>query len=123
MDLVAEMQKAGVKILAGTDSPAPYVFPGSGLHDELQLLVDAGLTPLEAMQSATISPAEFLHTTKDSGTIEKGKLADLILLDGSPLEDIRNTRKIRTVILRGKLLDRVNLDALVAEELRFVSSH
>jgi imidazolonepropionase-like amidohydrolase len=123
MDLVAEMQKAGVGILAGTDSPAPYVFPGSGLHDELQLLVQAGLTPREALQSATKAPAEFLHTTKDSGTSEKGKFADLVLLDLNPLEDIRNTRNIHAVILHGKLLDRAALDQLLAEAWSFASSH
>jgi MoxR-like ATPase len=123
MDIVAEMQKTGVKILAGTDSPAPYVFPGFGLHDELQLLVEAGLTPLEALQSATKSPAEFLHIEKDSGTVEKGKLADLVLLDANPLDDIRNTRKIHAVILRGKLLDRAALDALLEEEQTFAATH
>jgi len=123
MDMVAEMQKAGVKILAGTDAPAPDVFPGSGLHDELQLLVEAGLTPFAALQSATKSPAEFLHSTRDSGTVENGKFADLVLLDANPLDDIRNTRKIRAVILGGKLLDRDALIVLVAQELRFASGH
>ncbi len=122
MDLVAQMQKAGVKILAGTDAPAPYVFPGFSVHDELQLLVAAGLTPFEALQSATKSPAEFLHTTKDSGTVEKGKLADLVLLDANPLEDIRNTGKIRAVILRGKLLDRAALDQLLVGALSFATA-
>jgi len=123
MDLVAQMQKAGVKILAGTDAPAPYVFPGFGLHDELQLLVAAGLTPFEALQSATKSPAEFLHTTRDSGTVEKGKPADLVLLDANPLQDIRNTGRIRAVILRGKFLDRAALDQLPAEVQKFGSDH
>src|SRR6266436_2055440 len=123
MDLVAEMQKAGVKILAGTDSPAPYVFPGSGLHDELQLLVESGLTPFEALQSATKSPAEFLHTAKVSGTVEKGKFADLLLLEGNPLDDIRNTRKIPAIILRGKLLDRTALDQLLAEVQSFAAAN
>jgi len=123
MDMVAQMQKAGVKILAGTDAPAPYVFPGSSLHDELQLLVEAGLTPLEALQSATKSPAEFLHTAKDSGTVAKGKFADLVLLDANPLDDIRNTRKIRAVILRGKLLDRATFDQLLADAKSFAASH
>jgi imidazolonepropionase-like amidohydrolase len=123
MDIVAQMQKAGVKILAGTDSPAPYVFPGSGLHDELQLLVEAGPTPLEVLQAATKSPAEFLHTAKDSGTIENAKFADLVLLDGNPLEDIRNTHKIQAVILRGKLLDRPALDRLLAEVRSFAASN
>ena len=123
MDMVAQMQKVGVKILAGTDAPAPYVFPGSSLHDELQLLVEAGLTPLEALQSATKSPAEFLHTAKDSGTIEKGKLVDLVLLDANPLDDIRNTRKIHAVILRGKLLDRTALDQLLAQVQSFAGAN
>jgi len=123
MDLVAQMQKAGVKILAGTDSPAPYVFPGSSLHDELQLLVEAGLTPFEALQAATKNPAEFLHTEKDSGTIEKGKYADLVLLDANPLENIRYTRKINAVILRGKLLDRPTLDQLLDSVRSFASAN
>ena len=122
MHVVTEMQKAGVRILAGTDSPAPYVFPGSGLHHELQLLVEAGLTPLEALQSATKSPAEFLHTAKDSGTVEKGKLADLVLLDANPLDDIRNTRKIDAVILRGKLLGGAALDKLLADTKSFAAT-
>jgi imidazolonepropionase-like amidohydrolase len=111
--LVGEMQKGGVKILAGTDSPAPYVFPGFALHEELDLLVHAGLTRMEALQSATGNPAQFLSTLKDSGTIAAGKYADLVLLDANPLDDIRNTRKIRAVIVRGKLLDRPALDALL----------
>jgi imidazolonepropionase-like amidohydrolase len=123
MDIVAQMQKAGVKILAGTDAPAPYVFPGSGLHDELQLLVEAGLTPREALQSATKSPAEFLHVAKDSGAIEEGKIADLVLLEANPLDDIRNTRKIQAVIVRGKLLDRTALNQLLTDEKSFVDSH
>jgi imidazolonepropionase-like amidohydrolase len=123
MDIVAQMQRAGVKILAGTDAPAPYVFPGSSLHDELQLLVESGLTPFEALQSVTRSPAEFLHTAKDSGIVAKGKFADLLLLDANPLDDIRNTRKIHAVILRGKLLDRATCDRLLADAKSFAASH
>jgi hypothetical protein len=123
MLVVAEMQKGGVRILAGTDSPAPYVFPGFSLHDELQLLVEAGLTPLAALQSASLRPAEFLHATKDSGTIERGKYADLVLLDANPLDDIRNTGKIRALILRGKLLDRPALDQLLADAEQSAAEH
>jgi imidazolonepropionase-like amidohydrolase len=122
MLIVGEMQKAGVKILAGTDSPAPYVFPGSSLHLELQLLVESGLTPMEALQAATSRPAEFLHATKDSGTVEAGKFADLLLLDANPLENIGNTCKIRAVILHGKLLDRAALDQLLADETKFAAT-
>ena len=123
MDIVAQMQQAGVGILAGTDSPAPYVFPGSGLHDELALLVQAGLTPLQALQAATRSPAEFLGTSKDSGTIAAGNYADLVLLDGNPLRDIHNTRKIRTVFVRGRMLDSAALDNLLDAVRTFVASH
>jgi len=114
MNLVAEMQEAGVRILAGTDSPAPFVFPGSSIHDELQLLVEAGLTPVQALQSATRSPAEFLHATKDLGTIEQGKFADLVLLDANPLQDITNTTAIRAVVANGRYFDRAALDHLLA---------
>jgi len=111
--LVGTMQKTGVKILAGTDSPAPYVFPGFGLHEELALLVEAGLTPTEALQTATRNAAEFLHQEQDSGTIAAGRYADLVLLDANPLEDIHNTRRIRTLMVRGKVLDRSALDQLL----------
>jgi hypothetical protein len=121
MQLVAQMKKAGLHVLAGTDSPAPYVFPGSSLHAELQLLVESGLTPFEALQAATKSPVELLQTESDSGTLEKGKFADLVLLDANPLDDIRNTRKIRVVILRGKLLDRAALDLLLADASAFAA--
>jgi imidazolonepropionase-like amidohydrolase len=119
--LVGEMQKAGVKILAGTDSPAPYVFAGFALHDELRRLVEAGLTPAEALATATRNPAEFLGNAKDSGTVSEGKFADLVLLDGNPLEDIRNTGRIRAVVVRGKLLDRAALDGLLDQEREFAS--
>src|SRR6185436_10165753 len=77
--------------LAGTDKGAFFAFPGFSLHDELQELVNAGLTPLEALQAATLNPAEFLHKEKELGTVEKGKIADLVLLDANPLENIHNT--------------------------------
>jgi imidazolonepropionase-like amidohydrolase len=113
-ELVAGMHRAGVRLLAGTDSPVPYSFPGFGLHDELELLVGVGLTPLEALQAATRNPAEFLGRQKDLGTVEAGKLADLVLLDASPLSDVRKTRKIAAVVLGGRLIDRAALDAALA---------
>lgn len=111
--IVGAMQSAGVRIMAGTDTPAPNVFPGSSLHEDLAYLVAAGLTPMQALQAATKSPAEFLGKLDSQGTIEPGKFADLVLLDANPLDDIHYTEKIRAVILHGRLLDRPALDALL----------
>jgi hypothetical protein len=112
--LAALMARSGVGILAGTDNQNRYVLPGFGLHDELALLVDAGLTPLEALQAATLNPARFLRATDSLGTVEQGKVADLVILDANPLEDIRNTTKIRAVIVNGRYVDRAPLDTLLA---------
>jgi imidazolonepropionase-like amidohydrolase len=113
--LVAEMQRAGVRILAGTDDANPYVMPGFSLHDELALLVKAGLTPMEALRTATYNPAKFLGLSGSLGTVEKGKLADLVLLDANPLEDISNTKKISAVIKDGRYLSRESLDKILAD--------
>jgi imidazolonepropionase-like amidohydrolase len=121
--IVGKMNAAGVAIMAGTDTTAPYVFPGASLHEELALLVQAGLTPMQALQTATIRPAEFLGKLETQGTIQEGKIADLLLLDASPLEDIHNTEKIRAVVLRGKLLDRNVLDELLTKEESFAKVH
>jgi imidazolonepropionase-like amidohydrolase len=113
--MVGAMAKAGVSLLAGTDVLNPYVLPGFSLHDELQLLVQAGLTPLAALQAATISPARFFAATDSMGTIAVGKVADLVLLEADPLRDISNTTRIRAVIARGRLYGRRGLDAILAE--------
>jgi hypothetical protein len=113
--VVGAMARAGVPLLAGTDVLNPYVLPGFSLHDELQLLVSAGLSPLAALQAATISPARFLAATDSMGTVGVGKVADLVLLDADPLLDISNTTKIRSVIARGRYYDRRGLDAILAE--------
>ncbi|HEX3718903.1 MAG TPA: amidohydrolase family protein [Verrucomicrobiae bacterium] len=115
LDMVGAMQRAGVPILAGTDTENPYCFPGFSLHDELGLLVRAGLTPMEALQSATINPARFMGRENELGTIEKGKLADLVLLDANPLDNIANTRKIAAVVARGRLFPRSSLEAMLAQ--------
>jgi imidazolonepropionase-like amidohydrolase len=112
------MQRAGVGVLAGTDTPNPYVLPGFSLHDELALLVETGFTPLEALQAATLNPARFLKMAESLGTVESGKLADLVLLDANPLEDIRNTQKIAAVVLNGRYLDRQALDDQLAAAQR-----
>jgi len=109
------MYRAGVGILAGSDAPNPYVIPGFSLHDELELFVQTGLTPLEALQTATINAAKFLHKEKEIGTIAKGMYADLVLLEGNPLDNISNTQKIHGVVLNGRWLDRKKLDAILEE--------
>lgn len=101
-------------MLAGTDCPNPYVYPGFSLHDELGLLVHSGLTPAEALRTATINPARFLGLTDSLGTVATGKVADLVLLDANPLGDIANTKRIRAVIQGGRLLNRKALDQLLA---------
>jgi cytosine/adenosine deaminase-related metal-dependent hydrolase len=113
--LVGIMRRAGVAFLAGTDVLNPYCFPGFSLHDELGWLVEAGLTPLEAMQSATLNPARFLGKAQGLGTVEEGQRADLVLLDANPLEAISNTQRIHAVVVNGRLLDRAALDALLAQ--------
>lgn len=116
VEIVGDLHRSGVTILAGTDaSDETNVFPGFSLHDELTLLVEAGLEPLEAIQAATSSPASFLGHADSLGTIEVGKLADLVLLNADPLVDIRNTQRIAAVVFDGELLDRNDLDALLAE--------
>jgi imidazolonepropionase-like amidohydrolase len=121
--IVDEMQRAGVKLLAGTDAPAPFVYPGFGLHEELAQLVEAGLTPMQALQTATVRPAEFMGKSETQGTIEKGKVADLVLLDSNPLADIHNTTRISAVIVRGRLLDRAALDKLLSSVEKFAAAH
>jgi len=105
-DRTRELKDAGVKLLAGTDMPQAFVYPGFSLHEELELLVRSGLTPLEALRAATWNPAEFLGALDSLGTVTQGKVADLVLLDADPLIDIRNTRRISAVIANGRLFDR-----------------
>jgi hypothetical protein len=106
LKLVGRMQRAGVRILAGTDTGNPYVMPGFALHDELQLLVKSGLTPLEALRAATIRPAEFFGITDAAGSIAKGKFADLVLLNADPFQNISNTQKIDSVVVGGHYINR-----------------
>ena len=116
--IVSAMHHAGVPILAGTDTPMPKVYPGFSLHEELALLVQCGLTPLEALRSATLIPARYLGITSEAGSIKVGKRADLVLLDADPLKDIRNTRRINAVVIGERLLRRSDIDALLAGAAR-----
>ena len=115
LEVVNTMHRAGIPFLAGTDTPpGVYIFPGFSLHEELQRFVAAGFTPMEALQTATLNPAKFLGMQDRLGTIEEGKLADMVLLDANPLEDIRNTQKIAAVIVNGRYLSRADLDKMLA---------
>ena len=113
--IVGLMYQAGVPILAGTDTMNPGCFPGFGIHDELALLVEAGLSPLAALQAATRNAAQFVGQLDSRGTIEVGKTADLVLLEKDPLADIHNTRSIQAVVLNGRLFQRAELDAMLAK--------
>lgn len=113
--IVGALNRAEVPLLAGTDLGVAYLYPGSSLHDELALFVRAGLTPAEALRTATINPAKYFNLENTLGTIETGKSADLVLLDANPLTDIDNTRKIAAVILGGRYLPTKRLQKMLAD--------
>jgi imidazolonepropionase-like amidohydrolase len=113
LDIAGAMSRAGVELLAGTDHGAPYSIKGFSLHDELELFVRAGLSPIEALRTATYNPAKFFGKLDSMGTIEQGKLADLVLLEANPLEDIRNTQRIAAVIIDGKILKKEDLQGIL----------
>ncbi|WP_340683254.1 amidohydrolase family protein [Amycolatopsis coloradensis] len=113
--LVGVAHEAGVGLIGGTDCLNPYIFPGSGLHEELAFLVEAGLSPVQALKTVTGDAAKFLGREATSGTVTVGKEADLVLLDANPATDIRNVAKIDTVITRGRVLGK-------AERLRMLDA-
>ena len=114
LHVVRMMHRSGVHFMTGTDAETFYP-AGFGLHMELGLLVSAGFSTLEALQAATLSPAVYFGRTKDLGTVEVGKLADLVLLEANPLEYIRNTKRIAGVVTTGRYFDRQELDRLLSE--------
>jgi imidazolonepropionase-like amidohydrolase len=121
--IARDYHRDGVPMLGGTDAGGPpFVIPGFDLHNELAALVDAGFTPMEALQSVTLDAAQFLGRADEFGTIADGRAADLVLLDANPLDDIHNTRRIRAIVVEGKYLDRAALDALLAH-VKELESH
>ena len=108
-----ELHAAGAPIAAGTDTPIGWSIPGYSLHTELEQYVEVGMTPLEALHSATVKPAEFFGLENEMGQIKAGAIADAVLLNADPLEDIAATRSVEAVINRGVLLTRDQLNALV----------
>jgi len=116
LQLAHEMAHAGVQLLAGTSGRGAHLMPGRSLHRELQLLVKTGCSPFEALQSTTFNAAIYLAKADKYGVVEPGHIADLVLLNGNPLEDISNTQKIAGVILEGQYFSRAELDRLAAEQ-------
>ncbi|MEM7372161.1 MAG: amidohydrolase family protein [Bacteroidota bacterium] len=114
-EMLAIIRANGGNILAGTDAINAYVLPGFSLHEELQELVEAGLSPFEALQASTVHPAEFLGRSKETGTISPGKTADLLLLHNNPLEDIRHTTHIEGVFHKGRWLSHTELTYMLEE--------
>lgn len=112
LELTGLAHKKGVKILAGTDSYDPYSFPGISLHNELEELVKAGLSPAEALACATINPSEYFQVSRDYGTIEEGKIADILILNKNPLIDIKNTTSIEHLFFNGNLYNKEDIDSM-----------
>lgn len=113
LELTGKAHAKGLKILAGTDANDTYSFPGFSIHDELRELVKAGLTPSEALQAATILPAEYFSLSNSYGTLEINKIADIVILDKNPLEDISNTKTINTILFSGNVYSKTELNDLL----------
>lgn len=112
-NMVGKMNDKGITFMAGTDCPIFFLTPGRSLHEELVKLVDFGLSPLQAIEAATSKPAEYFGLQDELGLISEGMIADLLILDANPLDDIKNTLKLNTLIKDGKVYDRDKLDRLL----------
>ena len=120
--ILREMHKAGVPLLAGTDCSNPHTYAGFSLPTELELFVECGLTPAEALRTATLNPAKFFGEEKTAGTVEAGKRADLVLLDADPLEKVGNVRKVAGVVANGRYLPAAELRKMLGEvEAKFAA--
>lgn len=115
LDMIDKINTAGIPIMAGTDCPIFFLTPGLSLHEELAVLVEAGLSNLEAIESATLNPAKYFGLQNELGLVKGGFVADLVLLDANPLDNIQNTKKINSVIKNGKVYERSDLDLMLKE--------
>ena len=113
LEIVNLMNRKGVKFMAGTDAPIFFLIPGLSLHDEISMLSEGGLSNLEAIKSATYNPSKYFGMENELGSIKVGQIADLLILKKNPLENIRNTKEIETVIKNGNILNRKYLDSLL----------
>ena len=109
------MAKAKIPLMAGTDTPLGYLTPGFSLHYELELMVECGLSELESLATATLQPAKYFRMQDSLGLVKKDYIADLILLNENPLEDIANTKDIFAVIKDGNFIDKARLDQIQKE--------
>ncbi len=113
LKMVGKMHQAKIELMAGTDCPIFFLTPGLSLHEELAVLVRSGLTPLEALKTATFNPAKYFNLEDELGSIKENRWADMVILDANPLENIEHTKQINAVIKQGKLMDRATLDKLL----------
>ena len=111
--MIEKLMDHDIKVMAGTDTPIAFLTPGFSLHKELEMLVKGGMEPIDALESATLLPAKYFKVQDSIGTIDEGMIADLVLLDANPLEDITNTREIAAVVRNGTYYDRKALDSLL----------
>ncbi|MFX0209960.1 MAG: amidohydrolase family protein [Candidatus Hodarchaeota archaeon] len=109
------LSEAGANLLLGTDTPNPFVVPGYSIYEELQLLIEAGLTPYQALRMGTWNAAEFVNAVEEFGTVTEGKRADLILLEANPLEEVRNVAKHAGVMVRGQWFSKTKIDQMLEE--------
>jgi imidazolonepropionase-like amidohydrolase len=120
---IPRQQALGVQLLAGTDLTVPYTYPGSSVHDEVRLFAAAGLTPLQALQTATTHPIKFFGLQDNLGNVSAGKRAEIVLLDGDPLRDLNNLDRIQAVITHGKVFRKAELEALMATAATVAQGH
>ena len=114
-DMLLALNEAEAPLMSGSDAPLPLMVPGFSLHDELEVMVDIGLSPFDTLRTSTYNPAMYLNESDEFGTVEAGKRGDLLLLDANPLADITNTRQIAGVMVGGRWYTRADLDAMLDE--------
>jgi imidazolonepropionase-like amidohydrolase len=115
LEITGIMKRGGVQFVVGTDAGGAWRIPGRSLHEGLAEMTRVGFTPMEVIQAATISSARLIGREKAMGTVQAGKVADLVVLDANPLLRIENTRTVNTVVTNGRLLDRTTLDRMLAQ--------
>ena len=117
----AKLHELGVKILAGTDVPNPYIVTGMSLHNELEHFINSGMSTADALKTATLNPAQYFNRSSELGLIDENYIADLVVLDANPLENISNTQRIYAVIQNGRLFTHKMLQDLRSSQLDYLA--